>query len=150
LYETESGNILQIIKGRCGQGEPKSGNPVYCKSDNDATGLCGENTHEPIIDEELFYRVQEQLKPRTASVDNFKHENLFSRVLFCGDCGKKKISTITKKNKIRYNHARSPEGVTPFNWTSFAFYKKLTTYIISRICLTEMKYIFVMTSRGYL
>ena len=58
-----------------------------------------ENTHEPIIDKELFYRVQEQLKQRTASVDNFKHENLFSRLLFCGDCGRKMISTVTKKNK---------------------------------------------------
>ncbi len=62
-----------------------------------------ENTHEPVIDKELFYRVQHQLKQRTASVENFSKENLFSRVLFCGDCGKKMISTVTKKNKMGQN-----------------------------------------------
>lgn len=58
-----------------------------------------ENTHEPIIDKDLFFRVQEQLKHRTTHIDLSARENLFSRVIFCGDCGKKMISTVTKKNK---------------------------------------------------
>lgn len=59
-----------------------------------------ENTHEPIIDKETFFRVQEQMKQRTLPVDiKSLKENLFTGRMFCGDCGKKMISTVSKKNK---------------------------------------------------
>ena len=59
-----------------------------------------ENTHEPIIDKETFFRVQEQMKQRTLPVDiKALKENLFTGRMFCGDCGKKMISTVSKKNK---------------------------------------------------
>ncbi len=59
-----------------------------------------EHAHEPIIDKETFIQVQEQLKQRTLPVDiKSLKENLFTGRLFCGDCGKKMISTVSKKNK---------------------------------------------------
>ena len=59
-----------------------------------------EHAHEPIIDRETFIQVQEQLKQRTLPVDiKSLKENLFTGRLFCGDCGKKMISTVSKKNK---------------------------------------------------
>ncbi len=44
------------------------------------------NTHEPIIDNETFNRVQELQKVRTRSVGDTAENGLFSSLLFCADC----------------------------------------------------------------
>lgn len=46
-----------------------------------------ENTHEPIIDEELFYLVQDRLKKRSKYAPG-PNLHLFSGLLICSDCGK--------------------------------------------------------------
>ncbi|MCR5604938.1 MAG: recombinase family protein [Lachnospiraceae bacterium] len=44
------------------------------------------NDHEPIIDEEVFYKVQECLR-KTHKIINFKPEaNIYKGLCFCGDC----------------------------------------------------------------
>lgn len=59
-----------------------------------------ENTHEPIIDTDVFYKVQEQLKKRSKVVDlSVLKESLFARRLFCGDCGKPFTVCYSKRNK---------------------------------------------------
>ena len=46
-----------------------------------------ENTHEAIIDEELFYSVQDRLKKRSKRAPGAR-SHLFSGILVCADCGK--------------------------------------------------------------
>lgn len=58
------------------------------------------NTHEPIIDKNLFNRVQEQMQKRTGKINiSMLNENLFARRLFCGDCGKPFTVCYSKRNK---------------------------------------------------
>lgn len=46
-----------------------------------------ENTHEAIVDEELFYLVQDRLKKRSKCAPGAR-THLFSGILVCADCGK--------------------------------------------------------------
>lgn len=45
-----------------------------------------ENTHEPVIDREMYYRVQEFQKIRTRSVAAAESNGIFSSLIFCADC----------------------------------------------------------------
>lgn len=45
-----------------------------------------ENTHEPIIDKEVFYRVQEQIKSRRRQTKN-QTTQIFAGLVKCADCG---------------------------------------------------------------
>ena len=45
-----------------------------------------ENTHEPIIDKEVFYRVQEQIKSRRRQTKQ-KETPIFAGLVKCADCG---------------------------------------------------------------
>lgn len=45
-----------------------------------------ENTHEPLIDKDVFYQVQEQIKSRRRETKN-KTTQIFSGLVKCGDCG---------------------------------------------------------------
>ena len=45
-----------------------------------------ENTHEPIIDKEVFYRVQEQIKSRRRQTKE-KATPIFAGLVKCADCG---------------------------------------------------------------
>lgn len=45
------------------------------------------NTHEPIIEEDLFYNVQHRLHKRRKVIVN-QYTHLFSYLLICSDCGK--------------------------------------------------------------
>ena len=49
--------------------------------------LIVENTHEPIIDKETFYKVQKLLDEKAYGITEFKTEHLLSGILYCGDCG---------------------------------------------------------------
>lgn len=44
------------------------------------------NTHEPIIEQEVFDKVQKMQKIRTRSVKNTKANGIYSGMLFCADC----------------------------------------------------------------
>ncbi len=68
-----------------------------------------ENNHIPIIDEDIFYRVQkinEQLKQKHFKEHNknVNEENILKGVIKCGYCGKNiRLVKITKKNKFKEN-----------------------------------------------
>lgn len=56
-----------------------------------------ENTHEPIIDREIFDNVQALLKKDTRVSTRTNQLGLFSGLLKCSDCG----ASLQKKNKMR-------------------------------------------------
>lgn len=59
-----------------------------------------EHTHEPIIEESIFQRVQEKLAEKTKNINlHLLNESLFSRRIFCGDCGKPMTPSYSKRNK---------------------------------------------------
>lgn len=78
-----------------------------------------ENTHEPIIDKEVWLKVQSIKSDRAivCHTDNSKKVNIFSKKLFCCHCGGTLILTKTKTSVglicgvHDYDKARCPEGV---------------------------------------
>lgn len=62
--------------------------------------IRAENTHEPIIDIDMFRDVQEQLKSRSRPVNIPESgENLFAGRLFCGECGRPMTPYYSKASK---------------------------------------------------
>ncbi len=64
-----------------------------------------ENTHEPIIDREQFFRVQELIEKRRLDEFDSGKYNLFYRMIKCGRCGKyliKKVRRTKECSKIFY------------------------------------------------
>ena len=57
-----------------------------------------ENTHEPIIDKEVFYRVQEQIKSRRRQTKE-KATPIFAGLVKCADCGWSMRFGTNKANK---------------------------------------------------
>ncbi len=53
-----------------------------------------ENTHEPIIDKEVFYRVQEQIKSRRRQTKE-KATPIFAGLVKCADCGWSMLKSVT-------------------------------------------------------
>lgn len=62
-----------------------------------------ENTHEPIISKEVFEAVQNMGKKKTRPVKDTPNITLFSKVLFCADCGK---SMVRKYSRNSYGPRR--------------------------------------------
>lgn len=59
-----------------------------------------ENRHEPIIDAQLFFQVQERQKIRTKAVRNEQKENsVFSGILVCGDCKHTMVRMYDRRGK---------------------------------------------------
>ena len=56
-----------------------------------------ENTHEPIIDKDIFYKVQ-TLIPKNVGRNEKKEHNLLDGLLYCGDCGHR-ISVGPRRKK---------------------------------------------------
>ena len=48
--------------------------------------IVADNTHEPIIDQETFDRVQAIQKIKRKSVNTEYSDNIFAGILFCADC----------------------------------------------------------------
>ena len=88
-----------------------------------------ENTHQPIIDKDKFWAVQDILK--TKSTTRTKSRNLLLKgLVVCKDCGKK-MGTTTHSSDILYLRCH----------TYAIFYKKLENAVISeiqRICQTYL------------
>ena len=61
-----------------------------------------ENTHEPIIDKEVFYRVQEQIKSRRRQTKE-KATPIFAGLVKCADCGWSMRLGTNKANKTPYS-----------------------------------------------
>lgn len=90
----------QVYIGNLTQGRKKSYFYDGGKKENilnKSEWVVVEGTHEPIISEELFYKVQDMLEERTQQYfDNLgkydrisNAKNLFKHKIFCGDCGTK-------------------------------------------------------------
>ena len=62
-----------------------------------------ENTHEPIIDKEMFYRVQEQIKSRRRQTKE-KATPIFAGLVKCADCGWSMQFATNKANKTPYSY----------------------------------------------
>lgn len=65
-----------------------------------------ENTHNPIIDKDTFYKVQDKIQRRTDEIRKKKRDNLprnmFLKKIFCGDCGKLMTRYLTKSDNYYY------------------------------------------------
>ncbi|MCL1842880.1 MAG: recombinase family protein [Defluviitaleaceae bacterium] len=60
-----------------------------------------ENTHEPIIERELFYTVQELLKQDTRAASKNSEVRPLSGIIFCADCKAAMVHKTTTKNGKR-------------------------------------------------
>lgn len=71
---------------------------------DESENIIFENHHEPIVDYRTFLKAQEQLKSRTRN--NYrgkkKYDNVYSGVLFCGDCGSPMFSMSREDLKPAY------------------------------------------------
>lgn len=111
--------------------------------------IITKHAHPPIISEELFHTVAARLskekrqceitEPSKECVDLREQENIFSNVLYCGDCGKK-LRTRYYKSKV---HGRKNYSY----FCQYAFYlddRKCKKKIIHEL---ELKEIFMETIR---
>ena len=67
---------------------------------NKENQIIVENTHEPIIDIETFYKCQ-RLKEKFRNNRNRKYDDIFKGLIYCKDCGS--ISTLKHKEKPTKN-----------------------------------------------
>ena len=69
--------------------------------------LIFKNTHEAIIDQEMFDIVQ-KMRSHKRSNQRYKnragHENLFAGLVFCGTCGRKHYFCPQEKNGLNHDH----------------------------------------------
>lgn len=107
------------------------------KTDKDEQ-LIFENTHEPIIDKDLFYRVNEKNKrcPRKAPYGSHKH--ILSGYLFCADCGSRlALQTHKKKDSDEYAYGFRCSKYGQVDRTCSAHYVKAET--IEELLLFSIK-----------
>ena len=98
-----------------------------------------ENTHEPIISKDLFYKAQDILKSKK-SVSAPKHDFLFKGILFCHNCGRKsRVCYRGRKEKIGYIDCSLARGkdrkcrTCNYNYNKF---EEKTLETIRKICTT--------------
>ena len=93
-----------------------------------------ENTHEPIISRDLFYKVQEIIKSKK-SVSAPIHDFLFKGLIFCHNCGRK--SRVCYRKNIGYIDCSLARGkdrkckTCNYNYNKF---EEKTLNIIRQIC----------------
>ena len=98
-----------------------------------------ENTHEPIIDKDVFEKVQCIIEKRGANT-KLKHEYLLRGLLYCYHC-KRKLQIVLKKNSKR--NAKSHPYITcsdakergcyPLNM-NYEKFEKHIIYVVKKIC----------------
>ncbi len=107
------------------------------KSVDKSSWIIVKNTHEPIIDKELFEKAQEKLSLHKCVKNNTKRENVFVGKVFCGNCSERLI--YQKNNKHRYLccslHAIEPGKCSftsiDYNVVSDVVFHSIKNYIIS-------------------
>ena len=109
-YDWSVGQVKGILKD-----ETYIGNSVHNKQSNisyknkkkirkpEDEWFRVENTHEPIIDKEVFYRVQEQIKSRRRQTKE-KATPIFAGLVKCADCGWSMRLGTNKANKTPYSY----------------------------------------------
>ena len=63
-----------------------------------------ENTHEPIIDRETFYKAQSLFQRHIHSCKANQKADLFAGFVFCADCGKSMHKKVNKQNGKTYRY----------------------------------------------
>lgn len=87
--------------------EKISYNQKRCKHLSEDKYIIVENTHEPIISKEDFYKVQEMLKKKSYTPNEKNNERfLFSGMMYCGKCGHTLGVSVknTKSKPSLYTH----------------------------------------------
>ena len=96
-----------------------------------------QNHHAPIIDKNLFDRVQEQLKMRSSTKTHYrgikKYANTYTSYLFCGDCGSPMFS-YNRNGRCNYRcgvyHKAGLKGCTAHNIRSDTIDDLLKSFIV--------------------
>ncbi len=97
------------------------------------------NTHEPIIDKDMFDRIQVVANARGRNT-KLKYEYLFRGLIYCKHCGRK-LQIVLKKNARRQSQKRpyitcsdhKPRGCYALNMNYYKFEEKMID-IIKQIC----------------
>ena len=97
------------------------------------------NTHEPIIDKDLFERIQIVANARGRNT-KLKYEYLFRGLLYCKHCGRK-LQIVLKKNTKRNSPKRpyitcsdhKPRGCYALNMNYYKFEEQMIE-VIKQIC----------------
>ena len=98
-----------------------------------------DNTHEPIIDKELFERIQPVIQVRRRNSE-FKYEYLLRSFLYCKHCGRK-LQVVLKRNanrqcrKLPYITCMDykPRGCYPLTMNYYKFEKQVLN-VIKQVC----------------
>lgn len=98
-----------------------------------------DNTHEPIIDKELFERIQPVIQVRRRNSE-FKYEYLLRSFLYCKHCGRK-LQVVLKRNanrqcrKLPYITCmdHKPRGCYPLSMNYYKFEKQVLN-VIKQVC----------------
>lgn len=80
------------------------------------------NTHEPIIEEDIFYNVQKIMKFDTRSAPNKEEVYIFAGILVCGDCEQNMVRKIVPSGRKKYIY---------YVCSSYKIDKNCTTHNIS-------------------
>ena len=98
--------------------------------------FCVEGTHEPIIDADVFWQVQEQIGNRRRAMKDAEPQ-IFAGLLKCADCGKAMVvSAVTARATYRYyncNNYRKYSRITGACSSHSIRYDVLYYHILSRI-----------------
>ena len=81
-------------------------NPIYCGKIKHKTDLYP-GQHQAIVDEEMFQRVQAQLRDNSFNRGNrlpSKHGGLLKGLIRCPDCNVAMVHNMTKRNSIVYRY----------------------------------------------
>lgn len=92
-------------------------NPAYIGKST-YKGEVVEGLSEPLIDEKIFYKVQEQIKARSRApaARKAKVDYLLSGKAFCGECGEPMVGIGgTSRSKHVYHYYRCSHHKHPFN-----------------------------------
>ncbi|HEY3569930.1 MAG TPA: recombinase family protein [Thermoanaerobaculia bacterium] len=96
------------------------------------SGIVNENgTHEPLVDPDLFYRVQDLLLLRSSSTTRSRrHRSLFKQIAFCGECGSAMtidLKETSPTRSIRYLRCRKIQKGQPISCSQHYFPENVYT-----------------------
>ena len=93
-----------------------------------------ENTHEAIIDKDVFYRVQEMIASRRRQQKDATTQ-IFAGLVKCGDCGWSMRFGTNRQNKTPYSHftcSQNGQGLRQCT-SHYIRYGTLYCYVLARI-----------------
>ncbi len=96
--------------------------------------LIIENTHDPIVSEEVFQRVQKLIEQRRRPRKNGTNQ-IFAGLLRCADCGCGLSYNVNRQNKKPYAYYRCRKSVEHVNQCTshYTRYDVLYAYVLQRL-----------------